>query len=169
MDENYADIYYVDTRNATTDHRTGSSSSPFRTPPSPFASAPSGRTVIVNPANSGFVPGPAGGFVRPSAYAPGYPSPYGMTYPGQPYPGYPGYPAQTPLGSLFGNMGVGQILDLVATAFAALAPLPTAPLATKDAVTDVGNMLLYQSALAEHAKRDERIRTIGSLVGKLVA
>jgi hypothetical protein len=66
-------------------------------------------------------------------------------------------------------MGVGQILDLVATAFAALAPLPTAPLATKDAVTDVGNLIMYQGALADHAKRDERIRTIGTLVGKLVA
>lgn len=169
MEENYADVYYVDTRNADSrDHRTGSSGSTmFGGLGRPPAASPT-RTVV-SP-NGGFVMGPAGGFVRqpayPAGYPAGYPSPY-PTYPGQAFPQM--YPGQTALGNLFGGMPVGQILDLVATAFAALAPLPTAPLATKDTVTDVGNLMLYQGALAEHAKRDERIRTIGSLVGKLVA
>jgi hypothetical protein len=30
------------------------------------------------------------------------------------------------------------------------------------------NLVLYQSALAQHAKRDEQLRTIGNIVGKLV-
>ena len=33
---------------------------------------------------------------------------------------------------------------------------------------DVENLVLYQSALALHAKRDEQLRTLGSLVGKLL-
>ena len=38
----------------------------------------------------------------------------------------------------------------------------------KDVGTDVGNMILFQGALAQHAKRDEQLRTIVHLVAKLV-
>lgn len=155
--EDYADIYYVDTRNADSrDHRTHGSNAGWR-PSSGPANSPS-RQVVVNPAPGGY---PVGPYSRPMAYPPSYP----MTYPGQGYPGQ----GQTALGSLFGGMPVGQILDLVATAFAALSPLPQAPTATRDTTTDVNNLVTYQAALADHAKRDERIRTLGSLVGKLVA
>ena len=34
--------------------------------------------------------------------------------------------------------------------------------------TDVQNLITYQNALAIHAKRDEQLRTIGTLVGQLV-
>ena len=34
--------------------------------------------------------------------------------------------------------------------------------------TDVANLVLYQGALASHAKRDEQVRTLGGLVAKLV-
>ena len=44
MDET-ADIYYVDTRNATTDHRTGGGSRPA------WVQAPPSRTVYVPPRN----------------------------------------------------------------------------------------------------------------------
>jgi hypothetical protein len=40
--------------------------------------------------------------------------------------------------------------------------------ATRDVGTDVGNLILYQSALASHAKRDEQVRTLGGLVARLV-
>lgn len=164
MDE-YADIIYVDTRNADPrDHRTGNSGIGGRPsvpanwrPATPVAGSGRDRTVYVTPA-------------QPAGYPPaGYGQPMG--YPGGAYPGgYPvgqNYPA-TPLAGLFGGMTTGQILDLVAMAFAALQPLPTAPAATKDTNTDVSNLVVYQAALAQHAKRDEQVRTLGSLVSKLV-
>ena len=43
-----------------------------------------------------------------------------------------------------------------------------APIATKETSTDVGNLILFQGALAQHAKRDEQVRTLGSLVARLV-
>jgi hypothetical protein len=33
---------------------------------------------------------------------------------------------------------------------------------------DSGNNILFQDALAKHAKRDEQIRTLGALVSRLV-
>ncbi|MBA3458559.1 MAG: hypothetical protein H0T46_01250 [Deltaproteobacteria bacterium] len=68
----------------------------------------------------------------------------------------------------FGGMALGQIIEIASQVLAALQPLPTAPVATKEAATDVGNLVLYQSALATHAKRDEQLRTLGSLISKLV-
>ena len=65
-------------------------------------------------------------------------------------------------------MTAGQLVDLVAQIFAALMPLPAAPVATADAATDVGNLILYQGSLAQYAKRDEQVRTLGNLVTKLV-
>jgi hypothetical protein len=47
--------------------------------------------------------------------------------------------------------------------------LPTPPAPTSDGGTDVANLVTYQSALASHGKRDEQIRTIGNLAGKLLA
>ena len=159
MDE-FADIYYVDSRNA----RQHPSQAPGWRPSSSGgpANSPS-RTVIVNPSPA---PGyPPAAYVRPMA-----PGVYPAAYPGYPMP-YPGqtFPGQSALAGLFGSMPVGQILEMVAVAFAALSPLPSAPTATRDTNTDVGNLILYQGALALHAKRDEQIRTIGNLVSKLVA
>ena len=140
MDE--SDIYYVDTRNA--DHRTGASSSGgswFR-PVQPV------RTMVAQPAR---VYGPA------PVVASGYMTANGWVNP------------QAPVGSsLLGQITTGQIVDLVAQIFAALMPLPAAPVATSEAATDVGNLILYQGSLAQYAKRDEQVRTLGNLVTKLV-
>ena len=85
--------------------------------------------------------------------APVYGSPYGTA----------------PLGSsLFGRMTTGQVIDMVAQIFAALMPPPAAPVATSDTATDVGNLMLYQAAVTQYAKRDEQVRTLGNLVTKLV-
>lgn len=137
MDE-YADIYYVDTRNATHDHRTGSNPSNWR-PSQPT------RTVYVPPSR------------QPMAYA-------------QPAPMIYQAPYAQPSGAaaFFGKLTTGQVVDMVAQLFAALQPLPGAPVATRDTATDVGNLILFQGALASHAKRDEQIRTLGGLVGKVV-
>ena len=142
MDE-YADIYYVDSsRNAGGDHRTGAGGSPFpvRTVPTPVGAVPA-RTVYVQPAQ------PAS-YAQPVVYA-------------QPAP-------QSPLSTLFGNMQAGQVIAMIAEALAAFRSLPAAPVSTKDIATDIANGVTYDTALAQHAKTDEQIRTIGHLVAKLV-
>ena len=144
MDE-YADIYYVDTRNADSrDHRRpampGSSSSvPWR----PVAPPPS-RTVLV----------PTGA-QAPFAQAP-------IVY-AQPLP-----QQQSPFGTLFGKLTSGQVIEMVAQLFAALQPLPAAPVPTRNSDTDSGNLILFQDALAKHAKRDEQVRMVGGLVARLI-
>ena len=142
MDE-YADIYYVDSaRNASNDHRVGAGTPVVgaRTMPVPVGT----RTVYVQPAG------------QPAA-------PYYYRT-----PAYQAPLAQGTLGGLLGNLTAGTLVELVAQAIAALQSLPAAPVATKDVGTDVGNMILFQGALAQHAKRDEQLRTIGHLVAKLV-
>jgi hypothetical protein len=154
MEEEYADIYYVDARNAVRDHR------PAQSRPGAFG------TSRPRPVSTQTVYMPPG---RPSAY--GQPAPYA-----QPAPMYqPGpviYSAPQPLGStaamLLGKLTTGQVVDMVAQIFAALQSLPGAPVATKDVSTDVSNLILYQGALAQHAKRDEQVRTLGGLVARLV-
>ena len=69
---------------------------------------------------------------------------------------------------LFGNLTAGELVEVGAQILATLQPLPAAPVATGATETDVGNLALYQAALATHAKRDEQLRTLGSLVGKLL-
>jgi hypothetical protein len=81
---------------------------------------------------------------------------------------YPMPPQPTVAANIFGKVTAGQLVDLVAQIFAALMPLPAAPVATDTAATDVGNLILYQSALASYAKRDEQVRTLGNLVTKLI-
>jgi hypothetical protein len=165
----YADIYYVDTRNADSrDHRTQSSGPVIH-----------GR--VMSP-----VPVHAGGTGVRTVYVPHPAAPYGGTvpmiggvpmipgqYPAIPgYPGYPGYPAiygqPSAAATLLGKLTTGDVVSMVAQIFAALQPLPAAPVATSDASTDVGNLIMYQGALAQHAKRDEQVRTLGGLVAKLV-
>jgi hypothetical protein len=136
----YADIYFIDGRNATV---TG-------------GHAPPGRVVV----------GSQGGQLNVRAPQPM--SPYGQA----PMYGPQGYYAPPGAGyfgpSILGRISAGQLIDMVAQIFVALMPLPAAPAVTSDAATDTGNAILYQSALASHAKRDEQVRTLGSLVSKLV-
>jgi hypothetical protein len=55
-------------------------------------------------------------------------------------------------------------LGLACNMFAAMAPLPLAPVPTGDGDTDAHNLRLFQTALAEHAKHNERLRTVGALL-----
>ena len=57
---------------------------------------------------------------------------------------------------------------MVAQLFAALQPLPAAPVPTRNGDTDSGNLILFQDALAKHAKRDEQVRMVGGLVARLI-
>ena len=145
--DDYGDIYYVDTRNADSrDHRgrPGSSRGPVAT--GNWGSRPMGAAPP--PVTTVYVP------PQPAMYQP-------TMYP-------PMVPQQSVAASLFGRLTAGQAVEIVAQIFAALQALPAAPVATRNADTDVANHILYQAALAQHAKRDEQVRTIGALVAKLV-
>lgn len=145
MDE-YADIYYVDARNAVTDHRHSSGGG------RPGGFVPS-RTVVVAP---------------PGARMPTYGGPARVPYAHPVAPAvYPPYAQPTAFSSLFQRLTTGQIVEMVAQAFAAMQPLPAAPVATTRVSDDIENLVSYQGALASYAKRDEQIRTIGSIIAKL--
>ena len=132
------DIYIVDARNA--DHRTPQSGTIM-----PGRVGTGVRTVVAQPAR---VYGPSYGQSQPQIiYAGGSP---------------------TTASALLGRVTPGVLVDLVAQIFAALMPLPGAPVATTDAATDIQNMMTYQTALAQYAKRDEQVRTLGNLVTKLL-
>ncbi len=114
------------------------------------------------------------GALRPGTY-PGavprvIPAPYQAGYyPPQAYPAYQPAPVVVQRPKRFMDLPTGEVLALAAQAFAALQPLPAAPVAMGKADDDVSNLITYQSALAVHAKRDEQLRTIGALVAKLLA
>ena len=73
-----------------------------------------------------------------------------------------------PQRKLFGDLTTGEVVEVAAQILAAIQPLPGAPTGAGDLETDVENLVIYQTALATHAKRDEQLRTIGSLLGKLL-
>ncbi len=142
MDE-YAEIYWLDDdeRNASRDHRTQG-----------------GRPTVWRPSSGNRVVRPARPPQRVIA------QPMGQPMVAQPMVAQPMAVQQTYLGGLV----IGQIIDMAAQALAALQPLPAAPVTTTEVSKDVGNLVLYQAALAQHAKRDEQLRTLGSLLGKLL-
>jgi hypothetical protein len=108
-------------------------------------------------------------YAQPSHQQGRYPQHYAQQQPHVIYASAPGMGVGIGGGSsVFGRMSTGQVIDMVAQIFAALMPLPAQPVATADASTDVGNLILFQGSLAQYAKRDEQIRTLGNLVTKLV-
>ena len=152
---NESDIYYVDTRNADSrDHRVqgGSSGGGWR-PAGPI------RTVVAQPASVYSQP-----YAQPPPF---YGNPYMNPYANPQLNPYAN-PQSTVASNLFGRISGGQLVDMVAQIFAALMPLPGAPVATDNVSTDVGNLILYQGSLASYAKRDEQVRTLGNLVTKLL-
>jgi hypothetical protein len=107
--------------------------------------------------------------VRP--IGPQYPAPYGYpAYPAAAYPPAPGYPygypppAPSPWSTAKSLKAIGLIVDVAAGALAAFMPLPGAPTPTGDPTKDTENLTLYQTALASHAKVDERIRTVAKAI-----
>lgn len=62
-----------------------------------------------------------------------------------------------------GSLKLGLIVDAAAQVLASMASLPAAPVATGEGRVDFANIIAYQTALAQHAKRDEQIRTAGAL------
>ena len=167
------DVYFV-TRNADArDHRRPGAVVTAQSPAYMPAAAPgSSRVTYGAPATYA---GPAM-LTAPGAYPQGYftaqpsylppPPPWGWG--GQPG-GWGGQPGT--LGGLFGGLNgvsIGSIVDLIGQGFAAIRSLPTAPTSSGDAATDMANLVLYQTALAQHGKSDEQIRTAVHIIGKLL-
>lgn len=70
--------------------------------------------------------------------------------------------------SILGNLSTGELVEIAAQVLSAIQPLPGAPVATGVGTTDTSNLITYQTALAAHAKRVEQVRTLGSVLGKLL-
>ena len=139
----YDIIYAGDERNA--DHRR----------PVPGGSRrPNGtRTVVVPPG------------ARPTVITGGGSSAYRPQYAPQYAPAY--YGPQDSFASRFG-MTTGELIDTGIQLFAAISPLPAAPVAQGEAGIDVENLMTYQGALWHHAKRDEQLRTLGGLLVRIL-
>ncbi len=69
---------------------------------------------------------------------------------------------------LLGDLTTGEVIEIAAQILAAIQPLPGAPSGAGHVETDVENLVIYQTALATHAKRDEQVRTLGNLLGKIL-
>ncbi|KAB2883392.1 MAG: hypothetical protein F9K40_23015 [Kofleriaceae bacterium] len=90
--------------------------------------------------------------------------------------GRPYYPAPQPTvvyhqpaqASALLGLSTAELIELGALALAVLQPLPAAPTGQGDVETDVENLVIYQTALANHAKRDEQLRALGTVIARLV-
>jgi len=170
----YETVYYVDGRNAVTDHRVG-------------GRIPAGRTTLVStappaalaPNNTTWTPPGAvyqypqpGVYERPLAMPPnawGYPV-------NPPYVVPPVLPPSN-LASILGGLGdIGSLASILAQVVAAFLPLPAAPTpqdntdndnVTVSAAVNSSNLIRYQSALALFARRDQQILTLGSVLKEL--
>ena len=71
-------------------------------------------------------------------------------------------------GSGLAGMSNAELIELAALALTALQPLPGAPTAQGDVETDVENLVLYQTALAGHAKQVDRIRVLADVIGRVM-
>lgn len=149
------ELVYDDSRNAVA----ARPSSSWR--PLPRTTSP--RTVVVpHGSRPAVITGNATGYYQ---QAPQYSqSPYSQ------YPQYfapPFFPPQTPFASRFG-MTTGEMIDTGIQLLAAIVPLPAAPVSQGEVGTDVENLQTYQTALAVYAKRDEQLRTLGTLLTRIL-
>jgi hypothetical protein len=86
------------------------------------------------------------------------------TTPTQPQPGSNITCGQSPFRDQFGQVRTGLIIDAVAQTLAAFAPLPPAPEPTGEVGIDQANSITYLAALAQHAKTDEKVRTVSKII-----
>jgi hypothetical protein len=78
-------------------------------------------------------------------------------------------PVAMPERRLLGNLTASEAVEVASQILASLQPLPVAPIATGRLELDVENLTLYHAAVALHFKRDEQLRTLGSLLAKLMS
>ncbi len=136
------------------------------------------RPMVIDgrrPSMIGGVPGrrPMGGIVVPPSTRPtviqspnmGATRPY---YPAAPQQPTVVYHQPAPMASGLAGMNTAELVEVAAQILAAIQPLPGAPAAQGDVETDVENLVIYQTALATHAKRDEQLRTLGGLLARML-
>lgn len=93
-------------------------------------------------------------------------------YPQAPVVMAPWEPAPAPKAPIvdrWGGLKLGLIADAAAQVLGAMTPLPNAPVASGTVAADLAAIMEYQRKLAEHAKRDEQIRTAGALARLFLA
>jgi hypothetical protein len=106
----------------------------------------------------------------PVVYVPPQPPMQAAPLPPLPPPPCPPCKPKAGINISLRNKNVGTIVDVAAQAFASFAPLPTAPPApTPPATFDPQNLVTYQTALAQYAKRDEQVRLVGAIARMLFA
>ena len=141
------DVVFIDDERNAIDRRRTTGRPRVRTSGSSVVVPASRRPTVVH----------SGGGATPAGYYPGAP-----TYYEDPRMFAPG-PA-----SRFGNLTTGELIELGSKLLAAIMPLPAAPTGQGEVGIDVENLLMYQTALAGYAKRDEQLRTLGDLLGKIL-
>lgn len=137
----YDIVYGGDERNAVRviNRSQGTVRSPGIRPGSRTMIAPSGgRPMVISSGSSRF-----------------YPQPYASPY------------YQDSFASRFG-MTTGELIDTGIQLLTAITPLPAAPTSQGDAGIDVENLLTYEAALWQAAKRDEQLRTLGGLLVRIL-
>lgn len=150
----YDVVFVDDERNAArvTDHRTNRpSSGGWRPRPQSTGT----RTVVVPPGARPTVI--TGGSSASGYYRPTFQPTFQPTF----------APMEPSFASRFG-MSTGELIDSGLQILAALQPLPSAPTAQGEASVDVENLMTYQGALWQHAKRDEQWRTLGGLLARIL-
>lgn len=130
-----------------------------RRPAMPGIRRPGGGIVVPPSSRPTVITGSAVGAPRPY-YPPSY-SPQPSVVYHQPAP-------SSGMGLGLAGMSNAELIELAALALTALQPLPGAPTAQGDVETDVENLVIYQSALAGHAKQVDRIRVLAEVIGKVL-
>lgn len=110
-----------------------------------------------------------------SVYPPAYAAPMGLFGPNPSYV-YPPVAMRPPsLSSVLNGFDLGSLAHVGAQIIAALLPLPQAPTpqdvdteGTVAAAVNSSNLIRYQQALANFARRDQQIVTIGTVVKELL-
>lgn len=133
-------IYIDDERNAV--RRPGGNNRPgYRRPTRTVVVPPGARPTVITGGSS------TAGYYRPAFY--------------------PQQQFGDSFASRFG-MTTGELIDTGIQMLAAIQSLPAAPTAQGEASVDVENLITYQSALWQHAKRDEQLRTLGGLLARIL-
>lgn len=61
------------------------------------------------------------------------------------------------------DVRIGEWMDAAAQLLVVVQPLPNPPNAVEDGRANLQNLITYQAALAQYAKRNEQFRTLGVL------
>jgi hypothetical protein len=168
----YEDVVYVDGRNAVTRPVVITQGTrPPRPPTTGFAPSPREVAMATGAPYQYQYPVSQAAYYGPAAM------PSWASYPMNPGYAYPPVAPSSNLASILGGFGdIGSLANIVAQAFAAFLPLPASPtpqdgtdndtIAT-NTLANSSNLIRYQNALAQFARRDQQILTLGSVLKEL--